>query len=90
MPPRATHCCYACNVCGRLRPDPQISVATFNFAALFGLRAAAFDLTVRYCIDSPECRARATDSNWLRAWIRPQPPVTEKGFSDAGAQTQSR
>lgn len=47
---------WECHICGKSRPDAQISVYSTDLESVSGVK---FTQNVRYCNDDPDCTAEA-------------------------------
>lgn len=50
---------WTCHICGRERPDADIAVHQTDMSGLRGFPPGTVLHNVRYCVDSPECAAKA-------------------------------
>ena len=52
---------WKCQICGKKRPDAQISVYSEDTSKAFGLKPGTMKVNVRYCNDNPVCQEQAPD-----------------------------
>ena len=46
---------WSCHVCGKQRPDAQISVLSHDTSLAYGFSLGTMQQNIRYCNDSPRC-----------------------------------
>lgn len=54
-----------CNVCGKDRPQKDLSVCQTDVSQRLGYLPGSFTQNVRYCRDNPDCVSKAPKVNFL-------------------------
>lgn len=64
-PPDFNKMLWRCPCCDKDRPDRYIKVYTHDLSSLHEMETGTFFINVKYCIDTPECKDKAFDRDWV-------------------------
>jgi hypothetical protein len=78
--PMPTELTWSCHACGEERPDDKIAVYT-RVRSIENAGGATFSENIRYCVDRPDCAAKAQQISFIEGepeMIGPARPIVPK------------